>query len=597
MYKNAKMMQRISLKWLLFLFYFLFGFFPLITVSYMSLSANAVSIENITKRRMQASLTQIRLRIETQYAEARDDLESFARILDVSLNKVKKDLGHFLFLKKMIAKFLLDHHQFEMICIYSWDSSLMAVADRESAARANWIEAQNVDLEGKDHRRLLKKLMDSDSRFLPLVFDIPQIRHPGDSRTGYILALIPIKTMAEMFFNADLGDVTGKQILDSTGQNIWGYIPDSMADRAGGAKIQRYAAQVANLGWTLMAQIPETVIFRDIYAQRSRNFGLAAVVSIVAALFVFEFSRRTTDQVRHILEGTREFAKGNLAHRIEMPYGKELIHLSARLNKMAKDLEERHKNLVQTNKLASLGLFSAGIVHEIKNPLAGIKTSAQVLEQQIQQHSASCPGSGVVRIESQAFDNAKKLSGGIVSEVNRLNTLLKDLMDFSKPGLSKKQWVDVSKVMERSLSLLQSDLSGADIQVTNQIEAFQAYLDPDQLMQILVNILLNARQAIDGKGGMISISSCRNPGGDSGMTGMRVVIRDNGTGIPEDALDRLFDPFFSLSRKGTGLGLSITYTLAQQNHINIDISNRKTRGAKFVLSFSGADHGPEDENG
>ena len=137
------------------------------------------------------------------------------------------------------------------------------------------------------------------------------------------------------------------------------------------------------------------------------------------------------------------------------------------------------------------------------------------------------------------------------------------------------------------MSLLSSEFISENIQVKNDINPLRVYLDPDQLMQIFMNVLLNAKHAIKGKEGRIFIASTRIQDQGSNSKFQEIItIKDNGVGIPEKAINRLFDPFVSLSGKGTGLGLSIVYALSKQNDINIDISNRKSRGVKVVLSFS-----------
>lgn len=123
--------QRISLKWILFVFYLFLGFLPLVAVSYMTLATNIRSIEDTTKLQMQTSLSQIGLRIESQYIEAKDDLESFAKIFSVSLSKELTDNNFSFLSRQILTKFLADHEQFEMICLYNWDSRIIAMADRE----------------------------------------------------------------------------------------------------------------------------------------------------------------------------------------------------------------------------------------------------------------------------------------------------------------------------------------------------------------------------------------------------------------------------------------------------------------------------------
>lgn len=589
--------RQISLQWILFLFYLCFGLLPLIILSYLTLTANTRSIEETTKLQMQASLTQIGLRIESQYLEAKDDLASFVKIFSLSLPKDIDRREIHDFSKQLLTEFLSDHKQFETICLYNWDSTFIAIADRDFIdTRAGSLVSANEKSQ-EENKKTLDKLMNPNSRYLPLVYNIPDLSY-SKRKTAYILALIPIENIAQIFSSADLGFYTEKTIIDITKQTLFDYNQTASVSRKEYKEIQEYVAFIESLGWTLIAKVPEAVIFKDISMQMAKNFGLAFLVSLAAVAIVFELSRRTTQQIRYILDGTRQFANGNLDYRLDIPVGRELKGLACELNKMAQDLEVREKNLIQTNKLASLGLFTAGIAHEIKNPLAGIKTSAQVLEQLIVSKTTlnEKGETDSITMDAGTIANTRKLATGITTEANRLNKLLKDLVDFSKPDSSKKKWVSIGNLVDRAFIMLQNEFKTKGVKFSINVDETKAFCDPDQFVQILVNLLLNAKNAVAEGTGLVSVTSNL----EIEVTGQllqSISIQDNGQGIPPEAMNKLFDPFFSLSAKGTGLGLSIVYTLAKLNNITINVDNLETGGAAFTLSFPVEENTPKEHNG
>ncbi|MCG8615618.1 MAG: ATP-binding protein [Desulfobacterales bacterium] len=580
-------MKYLSLKWVLFFFYLVFGFLPLVAVSFMTMMSKSQTIERITQDQMQISLTQIGLRMDMFYDEARDDLSGFARLMEVPCSASELELDYRVRLELLILKFLSEHDQFDIVAFCLPNSDVVAAADREMLSKRPLVREGDGRLSSFDHNRILNNFMKIETRYLPLIFDVRNILMGDETRDGYILGLIPINRLADIFHTADFGKDTRKQIVDFTGQNLWQYpkhtSPSFLRDpeeSGQSRKIQTYVAGVDSLGWELIARIDDAVVFRTIYDQLFRNGVITVLVFIMAAGFVYEISRRVTTQLQNILRATRAFGDGELDHRVEHVYGRELTALSGELNQMAKKIKERQSSLVQTNKLESLGLFTAGIAHEIKNPLASIKTSSQVLKSFFMDKKEDKPAV----FDTGDIRDIKTLSNGITDEVNRLNTMLRELLNFARPTPSNKQFVDVAALVDKSLAFLQPDLAREKIRVECRTAPFEARIDGDQFIQILMNILLNARNAVRDRDGLIQIFTGKDTR-DNGETFRILTVSDNGPGIPEEVIDKVFDPFFSLSRNGSGLGLSIVYTLSNKNNIDITISAGENGGTRFVLGF------------
>lgn len=253
--------------------------------------------------------------------------------------------------------------------------------------------------------------------------------------------------------------------------------------------------------------------------------------------------------------------------------------------------------MVRVDKLASLGELSAGIAHEIRNPLAGMKTSIQVLAKKI-------------RGESQEI-----LIRGVLSEIDRLNDIVTDLLKFSGHSPSFPGPVDITSVLDKCLDLLGEKLKKRGIRMDKAYGDGlpMAFLDREQIQQVFLNLMLNAVNAMP-EGGVLTISatpitaplrprtvSAHNPGPttEKETPMLQVVIKDTGTGIKAKDLSRVFNPFFTTDPNGTGLGLPIAHRLLERNHADIFINSTPGRGCRvtLILPMAGPGEGIEKNGG
>jgi signal transduction histidine kinase len=219
----------------------------------------------------------------------------------------------------------------------------------------------------------------------------------------------------------------------------------------------------------------------------------------------------------------------------------------------------------------------AGIAHEIKNPLAGIKTTAQVMVEVIQLPSK---GQDQILMDKNDYNEITGMARDIEKEVDRLNKIVTDLLNFGKPTPSNTTRCDMKKIIGHSLQILQKEIKTKNVYISNGVSDCIAMADEDQMVQVFINLVLNAISIVEPGTGTISFSSSKDESNAPVIT-----IRDNGMGIAEQKIDHIFDPFFSMSGKGTGLGLSIVYTLLSRNNARISASSQVGRGTKFKLTF------------
>ncbi len=226
-------------------------------------------------------------------------------------------------------------------------------------------------------------------------------------------------------------------------------------------------------------------------------------------------------------------------------------------------LNETFERLRHSDRLASLGRLSAGIAHEIRNPLGSIQGAVDILGKGL---PAGDPKTEFAQIAQQ--------------EVSRLEKLTGEILQFSKPAAPKQLPIDWREIVEAACRLCADQARGRAVEIVNQTDAQQApiLVDPEQVKQVLINILINAIQA-QPNGGNITIRSYVDAGEST------ISIQDNGPGIKPEQLDSIFDPFFTTKREGTGLGLSISYQLVQNNGGRIWATSESGRGACFHVSF------------
>jgi nitrogen-specific signal transduction histidine kinase len=230
-------------------------------------------------------------------------------------------------------------------------------------------------------------------------------------------------------------------------------------------------------------------------------------------------------------------------------------------HRMYEEMLRAQKQLLQGDKLASMGRVAAGLAHEIKNPLAAIKGMAQTMEQNID--------------DPEYIADFKEV---VPKEIDRLNNLVQNLLKLGRtPKLAFTQ-VNVNQLIENTLKLFENRCRQNNVKIfktLNPVPVIKA--DPEKLIQVFTNLILNAIQAMPG-GGSLTVES-RSTSHDS----LVIEITDTGKGIPEDKLKDIFEPFFSTKEEGLGLGLAITYKIIKDHNGDILVESELGKKTKFSL--------------
>lgn len=229
------------------------------------------------------------------------------------------------------------------------------------------------------------------------------------------------------------------------------------------------------------------------------------------------------------------------------------------------ELEER---MIRLDRLVSLGELAAGIAHEIRNPLTGIKANTQVLQKRLS------------TLEKQGVSDATFLPfmTRIIKEINRLNQMITRLLQFAKPKESKQELIDLSAIITDTLPIISKQLEERCVQIIREEQPGLLFLfDYDQLKQIIINLLLNAIQASANNSQIVIKTGLR---GDI----VFLAIEDFGKGMDTQTLQKIFNPFFTTNPSGTGLGLSVVHRLVEENEAQISVYSQPGVGTRVEIA-------------
>ena len=249
--------------------------------------------------------------------------------------------------------------------------------------------------------------------------------------------------------------------------------------------------------------------------------------------------------------------------RVQRKTREKLENAGSELKAAYQKLNETFDQLRHSDRLASLGQLSAGIAHEIRNPLGSIQGAVEILAQDLPLEDP----------KSEFAQIARK-------EVSRLGKLTGEILQFSKPAPPKQLPMDWRDIVDSACRLCadQARRQGVKIIRNDESPAATILVDPEQIKQVLINILINAIQAQPGGGGITIF-------GETNAGTITITIQDRGPGMTPEQLEHIFDPFFTTRREGTGLGLSISYQLVKNNGGRILATSNEGEGSSFHISF------------
>jgi signal transduction histidine kinase len=236
--------------------------------------------------------------------------------------------------------------------------------------------------------------------------------------------------------------------------------------------------------------------------------------------------------------------------------------------RLYEDLKRSKSYIRRADRLASLGTLTAGLAHEIRNPLVAIKTLTQLLPE---------------RLDDEEFRNQfLKIASG---EVDRISSLVNELLDFARPSDPKLELEDINAILDGMILLVSTETKK---KLINIIKSYASDLPPvqidrEQIKQVFLNILLNAIDATAENGRItVKTRSFLKPGGEPYV---QIAFIDTGCGIPGEHLEDIFNPFFTTKNTGSGLGLSISNQIVQDHKGYIDVESQLDKGSSFFINL------------
>ena len=282
---------------------------------------------------------------------------------------------------------------------------------------------------------------------------------------------------------------------------------------------------------------------------------------------------RSDDEFGHVASSFNAMAKALNDSRREL---EELVQtLELKIEERTQELRVAEAEIAQGEKLASVGVLAAGIAHELNNPLTGVLTFTSLLRRKMPDGS----------------EDAEDLDL-VIRETRRCAAIIKRLLDFAREKVPVKGWFDLNQVIEETIRFTDRPASLRQIEITADLDPGlpQVWGDADLIKQIVLNLLVNAQQAIEAQGSIrvatrpYRAKAPAKPGVEA-LPMVEIVVKDSGCGIPEANLQRIFDPFFTSKEvgKGTGLGLSVSYGIVKAHGGRINVESVVGEGSTFHI--------------
>jgi signal transduction histidine kinase len=293
---------------------------------------------------------------------------------------------------------------------------------------------------------------------------------------------------------------------------------------------------------------------------KEQLFIFISAVFILASLLYMFMTKNINNSLKKIISGIEKMDMNRFDYRIEITENDEFSQIAESFNRLAKKIMNHNKKIyllqdemIKSAKLTTVGQLSAGIAHEIRNPLSSIKMMVQLISKR---YLKSNSGQDEITI--------------ILDEIDRINRLAKDLLEYAKPSPMNFRYTDIATVIKNSISIFSYNLERQKVFLEFSADDHlpEVKLDPEKMTLVFVNLVMNAIHAMP-EGGKITI--------DLQGTGNAVLIKfaDNGHGIPEELQDTIFEPFVTSREEGTGLGLALVKLIIERHGGTIEFSSQQ----------------------
>ncbi len=317
-------------------------------------------------------------------------------------------------------------------------------------------------------------------------------------------------------------------------------------------------------------------ILEEIRTVTFKAVGIATAIFLLGLGFIFIITARMTKPLEKLTVAAKRIEEGDLQYRVAIDRDDEIGSLAKAFDQMAERLMQREKELKESqntlrraDRLSSLGLLTAGLAHEIRNPLVAIRTFTQLLPE---------------RYEDAEFREG--FQGLALKEVDRICGLINDLLSFARPSRPNVAEENMNDIVDGIARILETEAKEKSVEITRDFTPTlpKIWVDKEQLKQVFMNLILNAIQAMK-EGGSIFISTRITSRNEHSDQFVQVEIRDTGIGISPESLEHIFDPFFTNKDEGSGLGLSISHQIVQEHGGHVTVESKVGVGTTFFINL------------
>jgi len=390
------------------------------------------------------------------------------------------------------------------------------------------------------------------------------------------LSIFSIYELSEAASNIEGRYRTLTSLLSDRGQEMQGYISNQLLSEAVRITDEQLKLAYINIfimvgiallfGGVLTLIVPRIItkpIFHLVKAAKavaSGNYSYR-VENLKGSVEISMLFEAFNNMLAHIELNRDELEKKNEENLILLESIKRFNEvLEARIEEATKEIKEKQEELIKSEKLATIGELATGVAHEIRNPLSGISVALELMEEET--------------------DNPehKHTISDILTEIDRLDRIIKELLKLGHPSELNLIECSPNEIVDRALSLVSFKAREKGIAIEKRLDCNESfYVDYEQIEQVLLNLLINGIEAINGFPAKITVET----GSVNGY--LKISVTDTGSGISEDEKDKIFRPYYTTKERGTGLGLSITNRIVETHRGKILFTTEKDKGSTFTI--------------
>lgn len=411
-----------------------------------------------------------------------------------------------------------------------------------------------IDLDYEKIIQMINEIRVGDQGYAFVIDDQGRITgHPRYAPYEYTLETYPEPSLKELIQEMLTGTSGWKTYVHENTDKVAAFTP------------------VAAMGWSMGVTIPLDEFGKEARAIKVRVIQVGAIVLICAVLGITLLAYYLLRPVRRLAAATKRIARGDLKHTIPVQTRDELGDLTRSFNHMVRNLSRIQQELVRSEKLISLGRLSAGVAHEIRNPLNAIKGAMVHMQRR--------------RRQDPLVNEYTQL---VSEEIDRLNTFVTEFLYFARQSKPKPEPTHLNRLIVATQKLFRKQASRLKIRFHNQLDPHlpELLVDTHQIERVIVNVLINAMDALP-EGGDITFSTfvlkSRQP--THAPEWVRIEIRDTGMGIADEHLGAIFDPFFSTKEAGTGIGLPLSLSIVENHHGRMTVEPRQANGVRVTIEL------------